>query len=187
MENTIKGLQIFIIFTIMLIVKESQNNVRGDWVSRLSDVIEQFIKELIEEGDKGILEIQRNQLADYFNCAPSQINYVLSTRFSIDKGYYIESRRGGGGYIKIKKIKIDNKQYLYNMTQHYIGDSLSQFDAVRLIKSLSEKGLLTSREQKLMEAAINSKTLIVFSPSKDQVRANIVKSMLLVLVDGNRT
>jgi len=151
-------------------------------VSRLSDVIERFIKELMEEGDKDILEIQRNQLAKYFNCAPSQINYVLTTRFGFDKGYYIQSRRGGGGYIKIQKINIDTKQYLDNIIYEYIGDSISQFDALRVIGNLRERGIITPREQLIMEAASNSKTINVFSPSKDEVRANILKAMLLVLI-----
>lgn len=70
-------------------------------MSRLSDIIEQFIKGLMEDASTDMLEIRRNELADHFNCAPSQINYVLATRFTIDKGYYIVSRRGGGGFIRI--------------------------------------------------------------------------------------
>lgn len=151
-------------------------------MSRLSDVIEKFLKELIQDCDKGILEIQRNQLANYFNCAPSQINYVLTTRFSIDKGYYIESRRGGGGYIRIQKLNIDPKQYLGNIITELIGDSISQFEALRIIQNLKDRDLLTYREQLIMEAAINSKTINVFSPSKDEVRANIFKAMISVLL-----
>lgn len=74
---------------------------------RLSNIIEEFIKELLEETEDGIVEIQRNELADYFDCAPSQINYVLTTRFTPYMGYYVESRRGGGGYIKIVKVGIE--------------------------------------------------------------------------------
>ncbi|NLK42961.1 MAG: CtsR family transcriptional regulator, partial [Tissierellia bacterium] len=73
----------------------------------LTNIIERFLKSLIDAQEDGIIEIQRNELAEKFNCAPSQINYVLSTRFTPYKGYYIESRRGGGGYIKIIKVSID--------------------------------------------------------------------------------
>ncbi len=148
----------------------------------LSDVIEKFIKELIEECDKGILEIQRNQLADYFNCAPSQINYVLSTRFTIDRGYYIQSRRGGGGYIKIQRLDIDSKQYLGSIMHEHIGDSISQFEALGIIRALAERGIITPREQLMMQSAVNSKTINVFSPSKDEVRASILKAMISSLL-----
>ena len=80
-------------------------------MARLSDMIEEFIKALLEESN-GQLELQRNELADYFECAPSQINYVLATRFSLDRGYYIESRRGGGGYIRIIRLDMDNNDYI---------------------------------------------------------------------------
>ena len=69
---------------------------------RISDIIEEFIKDLFEDTDN--IEIQRNELAEHFNCVPSQINYVISTRFKPSQGYYVESKRGGGGYIKNKKI-----------------------------------------------------------------------------------
>ena len=75
-------------------------------MARLSDVIEEFIKSLLKESE-GQLELQRNELADFFECAPSQINYVLATRFTLNHGYYIESRRGGGGYIRIVRLDVD--------------------------------------------------------------------------------
>ena len=71
-------------------------------MARMSDIIEDFIKQLINETD-GSIEIQRNELANYFKCVPSQINYVIDTRFTTERGYYVESRRGGGGYIKIQR------------------------------------------------------------------------------------
>lgn len=151
-------------------------------MSRLSDIIEQFIKELMEDSETDILEIQRNELADHFNCAPSQINYVLSTRFTIDKGYYIVSRRGGGGFIRIQKLDTDTKPYIGHIVFEYIGDSISQLDAVRILANMEEKGIITQRERAIMEAAVNGKSLNVFSPPKDTVRASLLKSMLSVLV-----
>ena len=151
-------------------------------MSRLSDIIEQFIKELMEDASAGILEIRRNELADHFNCAPSQINYVLATRFTIDKGYYIVSRRGGGGFIRIQKLDTESKPYIGRIILEYIGDSISQFDAERILDSMEKKGIITPREREIMEAAINEKSLNVFSPSKDVVRAGLLKSMLSVLI-----
>lgn len=80
----------------------------------LSDSIEQFIKSLLEEYDE-MIELQRNELANYFSCAPSQINYVLATRFSPEKGYYVESKRGGGGYIKLVRIDTDQHTYISSL------------------------------------------------------------------------
>ena len=81
---------------------------------RMSDVIEEFIKEMFEDSENSI-EIQRNELAEHFNCVPSQINYVISTRFKPSQGYYVESRRGGGGHITIKKVKNDKEDYIMHI------------------------------------------------------------------------
>ncbi len=164
--------------------QRKSNYCRGDAMARLSDIIEQFIKELMRDAQTGMLEIQRNELADHFNCAPSQINYVLSTRFTIDKGYYIVSRRGGGGFIRIQKLHTDTKPYIGHIIYEYIGNSISQLDAARILANMEEKGILTRRERLIMDAAVNDKSLNVFSPSKDVVRASLLKSMLSVLVTG---
>ena len=89
---------------------------------RMSDTIEEFIKELLKDDDE--LEIQRNELAEQFNCVPSQINYVIATRFKPSQGYYVESRRGGGGHIKIKKINV-TKSNLIMHTINSMGDSIT--------------------------------------------------------------
>ena len=81
---------------------------------RMSDVIEEFIKDLFEE-DKQLIEIQRNELAEHFNCVPSQINYVISTRFKPSQGYYVESKRGGGGHITIKKVSNTKSEYFMHI------------------------------------------------------------------------
>jgi transcriptional regulator CtsR len=151
-------------------------------VFRLSDIIEEFIKDLMEQEGTDMLEIQRNQLAEHFDCAPSQINYVLSTRFTIDKGYYVESRRGGGGYIRIRKFETSATPYLNRLINEYIGREISQFDANRVIRNLEDRGIISSRERAIMEAAVNDRSIIAFSPTKDMVRAGILKAMLTVLI-----
>lgn len=162
--------------------KESQSQ-RGDIMSRLSDIIEEFIKKLLEETDNETIEIQRNELAQYFNCAPSQINYVLATRFTQDKGYYIESKRGGGGYIKIIKLNINNDSYIRNLIVNTIGNSITKMRAYRLIDTFVEKGFITNREADLMKSALSDRALGIVPKFKNELRASILKDMLLMLIE----
>lgn len=152
-------------------------------MARLSDLIENFIKDMLEEADENILEIQRNELANTFNCAPSQINYVLTTRFTTDKGYYIESRRGGGGCIIIKKINIGNDDYIRKVIWNNIGNEISQQSAEDYISFFLERGFITERESLLMRGAINDRTLILPQEIRDKVRAQILKTMLITVID----
>ncbi|MDF2548844.1 CtsR family transcriptional regulator [Anaerosolibacter sp.] len=149
-------------------------------MSRISNIIEIFIKELLDESNNLAVEIQRNELADYFNCAPSQINYVLMTRFTVDKGYLIESRRGGGGYIKIVKVNIDKNQYL-RMLMEDIGDVIGNMKAEAIIHRLLEKELISEREKRLMLAAISDRSINTPINLKDHIRANILKSMVATI------
>ena len=92
---------------------------------RLSDSIETFIKALLAEDEQSV-ELKRNELAEYFGCAPSQINYVLATRFTLDDGYVIESRRGGGGYIRIVRVMGSDQQQLMYLINERIGQSITE-------------------------------------------------------------
>ena len=112
---------------------------------RLSDSIETFIKTLLAE-DEPEVELKRNELAEYFGCAPSQINYVLATRFSPDHGYLIESRRGGGGYIRIVRIVQSGAQQLMYLINERIGDAIGEEEASRLVQQLTEQKLVTAQE-----------------------------------------
>lgn len=152
-------------------------------MARLSDIIEDFIKEMFDESDRNVLEIQRNELANTFKCAPSQINYVLTTRFTVDKGYYIESRRGGGGFIKIKRLDIDKDDYMKNTIWNNIGDKLSQQEAEDYISFFYERDFITEREAKLMKSVVNDKILNIPQELRDNIRSQILKSMLIALVD----
>ncbi|EIV99806.1 transcriptional repressor of class III stress genes [Thermoanaerobacter siderophilus SR4] len=146
-------------------------------MARLSDLIENFIKELMEEAGKHYVEIQRNELANVFNCAPSQINYVLETRFTIDRGYIIESKRGGGGYIKIYKTSISNNWI--NKIIENIGDNISESKARYYIDALLDHNIITSREAALMKAVVNDKILPFSQEDKNMLRALLLKAMLM--------
>ena len=155
---------------------------------RLSDSIEQFIKELLSE-EATEVELKRNELAEYFGCAPSQINYVLATRFSPDHGYLTESRRGGGGYIRIVRVVQAGSQRLMYLVNDRIGDSLEEEECARLISQLKEQRIVTADEAALMASSVSTRALGVPIPDamKDALRARMMKSMLTSIAARNRT
>ena len=144
---------------------------------RMSDIIEEFIKELFDDGNDAV-EIQRNELAEHFNCVPSQINYVISTRFKPQQGYYVESRRGGGGHITIKKVNNDKEDYIMHIINN-IGNELTSNDADILISDFLSYNIIDTKEAKLLKVATNDKVLKLPKEIKDEVRARIFKNMLL--------
>lgn len=149
----------------------------------LTGDIERFLLEMLEETENGIIEIGRNDLATKFDCAPSQINYVLKTRFTPYKGYYIESRRGGSGYIKIISLEIDEKENLINIINRYIKDEITCDKARDIIDALVENDILNDQSRLLMMHAIDSKALKDINPNeRNKVRASILKNMLLVFL-----
>ncbi|MGM0395737.1 MAG: CtsR family transcriptional regulator [Bacillota bacterium] len=147
----------------------------------LSNIIEQFLKELIEEMG-GVVEIQRNELASQFECAPSQINYVLSTRFTPYKGYYIESRRGGGGYIRIVKVKLQQDLSLNNIIQNIVGESLTENKAYEIIEALVDEDVISVREAEIIRAAVSDRSFGSGAGDRNSLRASVLRNILLVLV-----
>lgn len=147
-------------------------------MSNISDLIESYLKKLLANSPNNYVEVQRSELAIRFNCVPSQINYVLTTRFSTGHGYIVESRRGGGGYIRIVKFPLDAKADLILEICNMIGDTISQTDSEGLIKRLYEEGLITRREAGVMIAAINRENLKFGLPFRDQLRAHLLKAMI---------
>ena len=147
---------------------------------RLSDAIEKFIKTMLTQDEQEV-ELKRNELAQYFNCAPSQINYVLATRFTPDHGYIIESRRGGGGYIRIFRMEQDTSEQLIYLLHERVGDSISSLESEHLITQLKERCLISCDEAAIMKAAVCEScfTLPVPAALKEALRARIHKSMLL--------
>ena len=151
-------------------------------MANLSDIIEDFIKGMFEELPGGILEIQRNEMANQFQCAPSQINYVLTTRFTMERGYFVESRRGGGGYIRIKKLKIKEDDFLRNIID-YVNDSISGSDAKEILERLWEEDIITDREMKILCAVINKYSLPLSPPERNLIRAQIMKAVITAIMD----
>lgn len=154
---------------------------------RLSDTIEQFIKELLTQEEQAV-ELKRNELAEYFGCAPSQINYVLATRFTLDDGYVIESRRGGGGYIRIVRVVSDKGQRLHYLINERIGERIDEPTAARLIGQLVEQQAISPELGGVMRSAVSSAALCVPIPDqlKDAVRARTLKSMLTAVARQSR-
>lgn len=151
-------------------------------MSNISDMIEKYLKDLIAKSRQGQVEIQRNLLAEKFDCVPSQINYVLSTRFTVEHGFIVESRRGGGGYVRIVKLTMDNRVDTVCYLCDLIGDSISQYGLEGIINRMLEEGLITGREAAMMRAALRRDTLRLALPARDQLRALILKSMIISLL-----
>ncbi|MDY2768655.1 MAG: CtsR family transcriptional regulator [Eubacteriales bacterium] len=145
-------------------------------MAQLSDAIEHFIKELMEE-DKQI-EVKRNELAQHFGCAPSQINYVLATRFSVDHGYIIESRRGGGGYVRIVRMTQGANDNMLETLLKRVGTSIDEESANAIIACLHERKLITRREALLMRSAVAKNALQLPVSAKDVLRASVLRNLL---------
>lgn len=146
-------------------------------MAQLSDSIEQFIKELMHE--EAHVEVRRNELAQHFGCAPSQINYVLATRFSVDHGYIIESRRGGGGFVRIVRMEIPQTGNLLDSLLNRVGNSVSEETANAILTNLLEHDLITRNEMQIMRAAIGRNALALPISAKDVLRAAVFKNMLI--------
>ena len=144
----------------------------------LTDSIEAFIKSLLEEGQEQV-DVQRNELAQYFRCAPSQITYVLSTRFTPDHGYVIESRRGGGGYIRIARLRESPGSNLLYLINKRVGAAISRQDCEAIISQLRESRVISGGEAGLMRAAISGEAVSLPVAFKDMLRASTLRAMLL--------
>ena len=147
---------------------------------RMSDMIEEFIKELFEDEDS--IEIQRNDLAEHFNCVPSQINYVIATRFKPSQGYYVESKRGGGGHIKIKKVNITKSNYFMHIINS-VGEAITAQEVDIFISNFLSYGMISEIEAKLLKVATSDNVLKLPTQTRDEVRARIFKNMLINLIE----
>ena len=146
-------------------------------MAQLSDSIEHFIKELMTED--AYVELRRNELAQHFGCAPSQINYVLATRFSVDHGYIIESRRGGGGYVRIVRMQTRGENNFLETLLNRVGNSLDEETANAIISNLMERKMVTGKEAALMRSAVSRNALALPISAKDVLRAAVFRNMLV--------
>ncbi len=150
-------------------------------MANISDIIEKFIIQTLGEEDS--VDISRNQLADYFSCAPSQINYVLDTRFTFDKGYLKESKRGGSGFIKISKIKTsDSNEYLSSLVSDSVGDELAFRRMEQILEKLVFEKIVTENEREIILSGLSDDSLSMPFTIKDKVRAKAFKNILLKLM-----
>lgn len=151
---------------------------------RLSDTIEQFIKDMMQQEQQAEIDLKRNELAEYFHCAPSQINYVLSTRFTPDHGYVTSSQRGGGGYIRIVRIVRSGNEQLRYLLNERIGEAITPSEVQVLCNQLAERKIISVRDAQLMIAATSPAALSVPVPEaiKSVMRARILRSMLLTVL-----
>ena len=144
----------------------------------ISDVIEAHLKQIILRNNQNILEIKRSEIADQFECVPSQINYVINTRFTIERGYLVESKRGSGGYIRITRITNDDKTKLIDDIIAMIQPTVTQQAAIDILERMLEEELITKREAKIMVSALTRDTLAFQLPIRDEIRARIMTAML---------
>ncbi|MDR3271294.1 MAG: CtsR family transcriptional regulator [Peptococcaceae bacterium] len=150
-------------------------------MSNLADQIEQYLKRILEEAREGYVVLQRGILAEEFSCVPSQINYVLSTRFTVERGYLVESRRGGGGYLRIVRLSSMADRQLRQVMRELIGDQLSQERAYHLIGRLLDESLLTLREAEIIRCVFAQKNLSGKTTQPDELRALLLKKLLVIL------
>ncbi|AST94012.1 MULTISPECIES: CtsR family transcriptional regulator [Sutcliffiella] len=144
----------------------------------ISDIIEQYLKQVLERNDNNFAEIKRSEIADKFECVPSQINYVINTRFTLERGYIVESKRGGGGYIRIMKIKPHSHIHLIDQIIDIVRNRVSQSSAEDIIYRLVEEEVISAREAKIMISVMDRSVLYLELPQRDELRARMLVAML---------
>ena len=150
-------------------------------MGNLADRIEVYLKRILEQADEGFIILQRGVLAEEFSCAPSQINYVLETRFSVERGYLVESRRGGGGYLRIVRLGLNQEGQFQNVMRQLIGTQLTQNRAFGLLQRLLEEEVIAPREAAIIRVVLHRDSLGQESPNVEVLRAHIMKRILTTL------
>ncbi|SMB84525.1 transcriptional regulator CtsR [Desulfonispora thiosulfatigenes DSM 11270] len=143
-------------------------------MASMSEIIENYLKNLLEQARNGVIEIQRNELAQNFECVPSQINYVLGTRFTPVQGYLVETRRGGGGYIRIVRLRINTKENLQNLLEETIGDSINKKQLEGIMELLVREEILTKREAIILINVFNDTLVSENLKDMDKLRAHML-------------
>ena len=142
----------------------------------MSDLIESYLKNVLLSNET--VEIRRSEIADQFNCVPSQINYVINTRFTIQQGYVVESKRGGGGYIRIMKVNLVDEMDVLNTLGDLIPPQLSVREANHLLQNLYENELISKREAQMMALMMEKDTFPVSVKNGDEIRSNMMKKII---------
>lgn len=155
-------------------------------MATLSDAIERYLKQRLTQAGGGVIEIRRCDVADQFECVPSQINYVLETRFTPQRGYYVESRRGGGGFIRITRAYIRRQPTTAQSLDEQIGSRIGEERAEYLLSQLQESGHIDRRKESLIRGILRQETRGVEAPWKDFLRAKLLKVSLLLLLEEPR-
>lgn|SRR5450830_1737113 len=149
----------------------------------LADIIEHYLRALVEESDSTTVEIVRSNLAEQFSCVPSQINYVLTTRFTPERGFLVESRRGGGGHVSITRLMYSDKNS--HWSRQLLNQLPSMIDsecAFHICDRLADEDIISEREKAIMQSAMRQTSLTIPLPLRDQVRAAILRNMILALL-----
>ncbi|MER1987823.1 MAG: CtsR family transcriptional regulator [Solibacillus sp.] len=144
----------------------------------ISDIIEGYLKDIIESKGQGHIEIRRSEIAEKFQCVPSQINYVINTRFTAEHGYLVESKRGGSGYIRILRVAVHSKNDLLNLILEQIGDNVTQMSAEHIIYRMLDEDIITIREASIMQSVIKRASLPLSLPLRDELRAHLLQAMI---------
>lgn len=145
----------------------------------MSDVIEAYLKEIL--ASRSTVEIKRSDIAERFDCVPSQINYVINTRFTQEHGYMVESKRGGGGYIRILKVEVIDDAHALEEMAALIGSAITYRNATTIINTLLEDEIIDQREAILMFSMIDPEFLSGLSTQEDELRAMLLRQMLMQL------
>lgn len=152
----------------------------------MSDAISAYILRMLDEAENGSTELQRNELAEKLGCVPSQISYVLSSRFTPEQGYIVESRRGGGGYIRVRRIRFQTAASVLMHTVNAIGDRLVPSAALAILDNLTALGALPETTARAMRAAVSDNAYRDISPPlRDRLRATLLKQMLTAVMLQN--
>lgn len=142
----------------------------------MSDLIESYLKNVLLSNET--VEIRRSEIADQFNCVPSQINYVINTRFTIQQGYVVESKRGGGGYIRIMKVNLVDEMDLLNTIGDLIPKQLSSRDGNHILQNLYENDLISKREAQMMALMLEKDTFPSDVKNADEIRSNMMNKLI---------
>ena len=145
-------------------------------MQNITDIIEAYLKQILHDEKK--IEIKRQEIAERFDCVPSQINYVINTRFTIEKGYFVESKRGGGGYIRIQKIVILDSHDLLDEMSRWVGNDLTEQAAEDYLVRLINEQLLTRREAILIQSLLQKESLPMALEDQRRMRAHLMQTVL---------